>query len=61
MEILASVEYLNTLLHLKQDTQWEALRDVDTCRIIVHVLRKDEGFIMVWEKASIFARIHNMH
>ena len=52
---------MDSLLQLKQDTLWEALKEVDTCRKIDHALITDEGFMKVWGKASIFARIHNRH
>ena len=60
MEVLASINYLNKLLQLKQDTLWEALREVDSCRELVNKMRTDDGFMKIWEKAVDFAALHNI-
>ena len=51
---------MNTLLQLKQDTVWEALRLFGMCRNMVNTLRTDTGFMKVWEKENNFARMHNI-
>ena len=35
MEILAGINLLNNVLQKKNDTLWEALREVDTCRTTI--------------------------
>ena len=60
MEILSSINHLNTLLQMKEDTLWEALGEVETCRGIIKKLRSNTGFMKVWKEASEFAKLHNI-
>ena len=60
MQVLESINYLNKILQMKQDTLWEALREVESCRKLISKIRTSDGFTKVWVKAVDFAKMHNI-
>ena len=60
MQVLESIYYLNKVLQLKEDTLWEALREVETCRELINKIRTTNGFTIIWKKSVEFAKIHNI-
>ena len=60
MEILAGINLLNDVLQKKNDTLWEALREVDTCRTTISKMRTNEGFTKVWFDAKLLADKNNI-
>ena len=60
IEILVKINCLNELLQTKKETLWEAMEEVNTCRTEITELNSKQGFNIVWNKATDFARKHDI-